>query len=56
MRIGRVALAAADGDPSVERAAPAVLDRVGERLDGGRFAEDAMVECFALGERPIERA
>ena len=54
MGIGGMALAAADRDPSVERAAPAVLDRVADRLDGGRFAEDAMVETFALAKRPVD--
>ena len=49
-----MALTAANRDLSVERAAPAVLDRVGHRLDRGRFAQDAMVEYLALGERPVE--
>ena len=47
MRIGDVALAAENRQPAGQRAAPAVLHRVAERLDAGRLAEDAMVETFA---------
>src|SRR5450432_1873856 len=54
MRVSRMALSATDRDPSVERAAPPVLDRVGDRLDGSRFAQDAMVERLSLGARPVE--
>src|SRR6185437_15549855 len=55
MGIGGMALTAADRDPPVERAAPAVLDRVADRFDGGRFAEHAMVETLAFGERPVDQ-
>jgi hypothetical protein len=55
MRVSRVALAAANRDPSVERAPPAVFDRVGDRFNRGRFTQDAMLERFALGERPVDK-
>src|SRR6202044_2895815 len=44
LRIGDMALAAVDCEPSIQRAAPAVLDRVAERADACRLADDAMVE------------
>jgi len=50
-----MALATADGDPSVERAAPAVLDCVADRINGSRFAQDAMVEHLPFGERPVDK-
>src|SRR5271170_5680143 len=53
-RIGDMALAAADREPAVKRAAPAVFDRVAERADAGRLADNAMVETLAPGERPVE--
>src|SRR6185312_2487092 len=54
MGIGGMALTAADRDPPVERAAPAVLDGVADGLDRRRLAEHAMVETLAFGPRPVE--
>ena len=53
--IADVALAAVEDETAGQRAAPAVLDRVAERLDAGRLADDAMVEPLAPGERPVEK-
>jgi hypothetical protein len=44
MRVGDVALDALDRQLAGQRAAPAVLDHVAERVDRGRFADDAEVE------------
>ena len=49
-----MALAAVDQEPAGQRAAPAVLDRVAQRADGGRLADDAMVETLAFHQRPFE--
>jgi len=42
-----VALDALDRQGARKRAAPAVLDHVAQRVDRGRFADDAVVERFA---------
>ena len=55
VRIGDVALRAMQRQPPGQRAAPAVLDRVAERCDAGRLADDAMVEGFAARQRPVEQ-
>ena len=49
-----MALAAVDCEPSIQRAAPAVLDRVAERADACRLADDAMVEKLTPRQRPVE--
>ena len=54
MRVGDVALVAVQNEPPGQRTAPAVLDRVAERRDAGRLADDAVIEAFAPGERPID--
>src|SRR5690606_21852599 len=46
MRIGDVALDSLDGQATGHRAAPTVLDHVAERVDRGRFADDAVVELL----------
>ncbi len=55
LRIGDVALLAMQGQPAGERTAPAVLDRVAERGDAGRLAEQAMIEALAARARPFEQ-
>ena len=55
LRIGDMALAAVDCEPSIQRAAPAVLDRVAERADACRLADDAMVEKLTPRQRPVEK-
>ena len=55
LRVGDVALAAVDEQPSIERAAPAVLDRVAESAHACRLADDAMIETLTLCQRPVEQ-
>src|SRR5208282_1126962 len=55
VRVGDMALAAVQDEPPGQRSAPAVLDRVAERLDAGRLADDTMIEAFASGERPADQ-
>src|SRR5690606_16053826 len=47
VRVGHVALDAVHRDPGRHRATAAVLDRVAQRLDRGRLADDAVVGPFA---------
>ena len=47
LRVGDVALNAFDGQLSRQRTAPPVLDHVAERVPGGGFADDAVVDCFS---------
>ena len=54
MRVGDVALRAADPDPAVQAAAPADLDRLAQPLGVGRLADQAMVEPLALLLHPAE--
>ncbi len=55
MRIGDMALLADDANAAIERAAPPDLDRVAERRDIRRLADDAMIELFAARPRPVEQ-
>ena len=54
VRIGDMPLHAAHGQSSRQRAAPAVLDRVAEPLDRGRFADDAVVDRFAARAQGLD--
>ncbi len=54
MRVGDMALSAMKRQASGQRAASSVLDRVAERFDAGRLADDAMVEARAPVERPAD--
>jgi hypothetical protein len=47
VRVGDVALDALDRQHAGQRAATAVLDHVAERVDRGRFADDAEIEHLA---------
>ena len=53
--IGDMALLAGDDQMAVERAAPADLDGVAERIHIARFAEDAVVEFFAALGGPLQQ-
>src|SRR5208337_3023789 len=54
MRVGDVALTAMQRQPPGQRAAPADLDRVAERLRAGRLADQAMIKALALRQRPVD--
>ena len=54
MWIGDVTLTASDDKRAAERAAPAGLDGVAERLDIARLAEDAVVKSLAAFGRPLQ--
>ena len=56
MRIGDVALLADEPEPSRQRAAAAVLDRVAERRDAGGLAEHAMVDALAARPQQLDEA
>ncbi len=47
LRVGDMALHALHQEMTAERAAPAVLYRIAEAFDAGRFADDAEVDAFA---------
>ena len=62
LRVRDVTLDALDGQRAGQRAAPAVLDHVAEPIDGGRLADDAIVDALARGgelldhlDRPVDR-
>src|SRR5262249_34439789 len=55
LRIGDVALPAADNQRAVERTAAAGLDGVAEDFDIARLAENAMVESLAALGRPVKQ-
>ncbi len=54
VRIRHVALDSAHGQAARERSAPAVLDGVAQRLDGGRLADHAVVDRLAASTQRID--
>ena len=50
-----MALTPVQREPSRQRTAPSVLDRVAERRDAGRLTEEAVIEAFAPLERPLDQ-
>ena len=54
VRIGGVALPALHRDGEAQRAAAADLDRVAERVDAARLADDAMVGDVAVVRHPLQ--
>src|SRR5690625_3553643 len=54
MRIGDVALAALDGQPAGQAAAPADLDHIAQLLRIGGLAHEATVDLLALRVEPLQ--